>query len=131
MSADEIRAAAVEAVARAQRAVDLAAYPQREDGTPREDWAAMPDWARDMYLTDVAPLVDALAEAGLLPTGVEWVARNTAGGGIVRSHRRAAESDRDHMRLVPRPSVWDDEVPAEEFSRIERRYVTDWQEVTE
>ncbi|OMB99193.1 hypothetical protein A5733_06315 [Mycobacterium sp. NS-7484] len=75
--------------------------------------------------------VDALAEAGLLPTSVEWVARNTAGGGIVRSHRRAAEWDRDQMRLVPRPSVWDDEVPAEEYSHLERRYVTDWQAVAE
>ncbi|WP_280389863.1 hypothetical protein [Nocardia wallacei] len=75
-TADEIRALYIETLARTQRAEDLAHYPQREDGTPREDWAAMSERMRRMYLDAAAPFVDALAEAGLLviaeETATEW-----------------------------------------------------------
>ncbi|MFG1794195.1 hypothetical protein [Nocardia sp. NPDC049149] len=77
--AEQIRTEYVETLARAQRAIDLEKYPQREDGTPREDWAALSDRMRREYLTAVAPLVGALAEAGLLPTAVSRVLGRPAG----------------------------------------------------
>ena len=63
---DEIRSLYIETLARAQRAVDLAAHPQRGNGKPRKDWDSMSDWMRQEYLNAVVPFVDALAEAGLL-----------------------------------------------------------------
>lgn len=68
---DEIRANAIDVLARALRAEDLKKYPQREDRTPREDWEYLSKWVRTMYLDAAVPFVEALAEAGLLPTIVE------------------------------------------------------------
>lgn len=70
-AAEQIHAEYIETLARAQRAADLKYYPQRGDGTPREDWEVMPDWRRRQYLDSVVPFVDALAEAGLLPIAVD------------------------------------------------------------
>lgn len=68
---DEIRSLYVETLARALRVADLEQYPQREDGTPRGDWDAMPERMRGLYLSSAAPFADALAAAGLLPTAVD------------------------------------------------------------
>lgn len=119
MRPEEIRAEAIEAVARAQRTIDLGAHPHREDGTPREDWATMTEWARNMYLSDVAPLVDALAEAGLLPTGVEWGASDLGEDepGMLWGRDGEGAARRAAASTVGRA--------------LHRRFVTDWREVTE
>jgi hypothetical protein len=73
MNAEQIRAEAIEVLARTRRARDLASWPLHEDGTPRDDWEAMTERRRQMYLDGVTPFVDALAAAGLLPTIVDEV----------------------------------------------------------
>lgn len=70
---DEIRAEAIDVLARALRAEDLKKYPSREDRTPREDWEYLTKWVRTMYLDAAVPFVEALDAAGLLPTIVEEV----------------------------------------------------------
>lgn len=86
MNAEQIRAEAIEVLARALRAEDLKKYPSHEDRTPREDWEYLTKWVRTMYLDAAVPFVDALAAAGLLPTMVEEV--ETGVWGIERPVRR-------------------------------------------
>jgi hypothetical protein len=69
VNAEQIRDAAIEVLAQAQRAADLRHYPQRGDGAPRDDWESLSEWMRNQYLDAAVPFVDALATAGLLPTG--------------------------------------------------------------
>lgn len=62
MNAEQTRVEAIERIARAVRADDLAKAAWRSDGAPRHDWDALSERMRDEYRAYAAPLVDALGD---------------------------------------------------------------------
>ena len=118
---EQIRATAIERLARAEYEYDASV-----DFHP--GWEKLPAEVRERYQIPATRAVDALGD--LLPTGVEWAARNTGGGAMIRHTRTEAEADRDRMIHVAATEIpWD--APHEQFDRIEQRYTTNWVEVTE
>lgn len=100
MNAAEIRSLYVETLARAYHA---------HFGVAGEKWEVMPESLRAPSRRTAGILADALAEAGLLPTGVE---KRAIDGGEKWVH-----VDGSHSVLAIYGS--------------ERRYFTDWREVSE
>lgn len=67
MTAEEIRAEAIERLAIAQRA--MYRHPKYASRDPLESWAALTELQREAYRKDAARLIGALGD--LLPTGEE------------------------------------------------------------
>lgn len=67
MTAEEIRAEAIERLAVGQFSIDERDFSS--PGAPARAWAAVPEMVRQRYRADAEPLVDALGD--LLPTGEE------------------------------------------------------------
>ena len=118
MTADEIRALYVETLARSQFEHRTRSYMPREAWV----WESRHRVDQDLYRRWAEGHVDALAEAGLLPTGIEW------GAGEVEDHTT------DRVRTVPH-SVYDNEADAvadavANMDPLMQRYTHDWR-VTE
>lgn len=69
MTPEEIRAAAIERVARAKRAHELVVIGNTRDTKPLLQWDELSADRQEMYRQDVSVLVDALGD--MLPTSVE------------------------------------------------------------
>lgn len=121
MTADEIRAEAIERIAGRLCEIDQG----DELIIPLEDH---PERMRELYAFRATKLVDALGD--LLPTRIEWAMRNTVGGASIHRSFEDAAKARDRVIEKARTEIpWD--APHERFERIETRYTTDWVEVTE
>ncbi len=130
MTPDEIRALYVETLARADYAdwldrvrVAAARWDEECEHLPWDEQPDKGEWGRDHWRRIHTRAVDALAAAGLLPTGIEW------GAGEVEDHTA------DAVRTVPH-DVHEDEKDARADALangepLMQRYTHDWREVVE